>query len=185
MFRWMFGFSKSYLIGEGHVYNVWSFDRYVYSKEFSPYQSYGWMFFPTYFRNKIIEVYISIVCCTFLGRDVGRCMNSTCIQLHITSTYAFLSPAGSSGFLVWTWEDARITPAFNSMFLLEDCYHHIGDLITIIIYLKYVCIMLLRISVHASSAYLRYGSYSFHFIFKFVLLCHILLGLLPSYSVSS
>ena len=124
------------------MYDVWYFYGYVCSKIFSTYPAYGWKVSPNYFATKTLEVYICIGCCIFLDRDSGGRKKSICVQLMIPSTYVRLSQACYNGDFVWTFP-----PGFNSSLLLKVCYHHLGNRVTLIIYLYYLRTMPLGVLV--------------------------------------
>ena len=65
--------------------------------------------------------YLSILGVVYVGKDIRGHMNSTCVKLNIPSTCVCFSPAGSSGTLKRTLEDAKITPAFNPVSLSKVC----------------------------------------------------------------
>ena len=67
-------------------------------------------------------MYLSVLGVTpFLVRVIGVRTNATCVQLLIPYSCVLLSPAHYNGAFVGTLEDARITPAFNSVLLLKIC----------------------------------------------------------------
>ena len=70
-----------------------------------------------------------------IGRDFRVHTNSTYVQINISSTCIWLSPAGYIGAFVWTLEDARTLPEFNYIWLLKFCYHPLCDRVTLRIYL--------------------------------------------------
>ena len=121
-----------------------------------------------------------------IGRDVIGHINSTCIQPNIPSTYVRLPPVGSSGAFTWRLHDARIPPEFNSILQLKVCYHHLGDRVTLRMYLYYLLSMLpvdfssLVFSVFEVRdlhiAYSNWNCLSDCLIFKFGLLRHIIVG---------
>ena len=129
-----------------------------------------------------------------LGRNVGGHASSACFQLCIQSTFDQLLPSGYSSALVWTLEDSRIPPAFNSIFLLKLFWHHLGYHITLRIYLYCLCSMpLTYFSLYVFSvfefydlhvAYSNWNRLRYRFIFKFFYCVTCALTIPPYFSVS-
>ena len=66
-------------------------------------------------------IYLFWVLQIFVGRDVGRRRDSTCVHLHIMYTCVRLSQDCTNGAFVGTLEGAIIPPVFNYIFLLKVC----------------------------------------------------------------
>ena len=62
MLRWMFSFAKSYAIVQGQIFDVLSFNGYIYLKTFPLYPAFDWTVSNNDLATTIMYVCIFIGC---------------------------------------------------------------------------------------------------------------------------